>query len=176
MYIRKQLSRKKTGDRFVLSKEHQVDVIAYKDLVSKGNRFDSDIEKVTTLIADIANNDTLSDREKQPILMQLNQVLESIQKKYSAEIETEQSEIEFSIQERIEEIENATKERATDVYLEETMTWETNAVDKEKLVSASKELYREYKKLTEDSIADLRQLRREAEEQRSRIRKQRNKR
>ena len=176
MYIRKQLSRKKTSDRMLLSKEHQDDVRAYKDIISKGNRFDSDIEKVTTLIADIVNNDTLSDREKQPILMQLDQVLESIQKEYSEEIETAQSEIEFSIQERIEEIEDATKERATDVYLAETMTWETNAVDKEKLVSASMELHREHQKLEENSIVDLQQLRRQAEEQRSRIRKQRNKR
>lgn len=175
MYVRKQLSRKRTADREVLSMEHQEDVSKYRETTFRGAECEADIEKITALINDVSQNETLSAKEKEPILQQLNLVLDELNEEYSEEITNKQVEIECSIQERIDELEAAKKERETEVYLAESTVWKTDAVDKERLVLSSKELFRKYEKQLEDSNMDLRQLTKESEEQRIRIKAYRNK-
>lgn len=176
MYVRKQLSRKRTADREALSIEHQEDVSKFRETTFRGAEFEADIEKITALISDVSQNDTLSEKEKEPILQQLNLALDALNKEYLEKITSQQADIEYSIRERIDELEYATKERETEVYIAEATEWKTDAVDKERLVLASKELFHKYEKQLEDSNTDLRQLTKEAEEQRIRIRAYRNKR
>lgn len=176
MYMRPQLSRKRTSSREILSKEHIADVLAYNETLSNGIGFEIDVEKIACLISDISNNDTLSDEEKQPVLQQLSQILCALKQEYSIKVQNEQADIEFSIKERIDEIESATRERESEVYSAESTIWQTDVVDKDKLVLASKELLHKYQGLLDKSRADLRQLIQEAEEQRIRIKEHRTKR
>lgn len=176
MYMRPQLSRKRTSSREILSKEHIADVLAYNETLSTGIGFEIDVEKIACLISDISNNDTLSDEEKQPVLQQLSQILCALKQEYSIKVQNEQADIEFSIKERIDEIESATRERESEVYSAESTIWQTDVVDKDKLVLASKELLHKYQGLLDKSRADLRQLIQEAEEQRIRIKEHRTKR
>lgn len=176
MYMRPQLSRKRTSSREILSKEHIADVLAYNETLSTGIGFEIDVEKIACLISDISNNDTLSDEEKQPVLQQLSQILCALKQEYSIKVQNEQADIEFSIKERIDEIESATRERESEVYSAESTIWQTDVVDKDKLVLASKELLHKYQGLLDKSRADLRRLIQEAEEQRIRIKEHRTKR
>lgn len=176
MYMRPQLSRKRTSSREILSKEHITDVLAYNETLSNGMGFETDVEKIACLICDISNNDTLSDEEKQPVLQQLSQILSALKQEYSMEVQNKQADIEFSIKERIDEMESATRERESEVYSAESTIWQTDVVDKDKLVLASKELLHKYQGLLDQSRADLRQLIQESEEQRLRIKEHRTKR
>lgn len=176
MYMRPQLSRKRTNSREIISKEHNADVLLYNETLSNGIDFEAAVEKITCLISDISNNDTLSDEEKQPVLQQLSQILSALKQEYSMKVQNEQADIEFSIKERIDEMESATRERESETYSAESTIWQTDAVDKEKLIFASNELLWKYKSLLEKSREDFRKLVQEAEEQRLRIKEHRTKR
>ena len=176
MYMRPQLSRRRTGNREILSKEHCADTLAYNELLADGMGFESDVAKISCLIDEISNNESLSGDEKEPILQQLSQILCALKKEYSVQVEYEQMDIEFSMKERICEMESATRERESEVYDAETTVWQTGAVDKDKLIMASRELFQKYQIFLDESRAELHRLIREAEKQRLRIRENRTKR
>lgn len=176
MYMRPQLSRKRTSSREILSKEHSDDVLAYNETLSEGMGFETDVEKILCLISNISNNHTLSNEEKQPILQQLSSILSSLKQKYSTEIQSKQADIEYSMEERIGEMESATRERESEVYSAESIIWQTDIVDKDKLILESNKLLHKYQSLLDKSSAELRQLIQEAEEQRLRIKEHRPKR
>lgn len=169
MYIRPQLSRKKTSSREILSREHDADVLTYGETLSNGMDFETDVESVSNLISDISDNDALSSEEKEPILQQLSRILSTLKHEYSAEIQSNLSDIEYSIKDRFNEMESAIEERESETFSLESSTWQTDIVDKDKLVWESNRLLHKYKELLDKSRTDLRQLIQEAEDQRLRI-------
>lgn len=135
MYIRPQLSRKRTGDREILLNEHNADVTTYKQSLEVGKDYEGDIAKVTMMINAISQNDNVADEDKKPILDQLNQLLCELQKEYSSRVDSKLADIEFSMQDRINEMQAATRVQESEVFYTETIVWRTNAVDKDKLVA-----------------------------------------
>lgn len=75
MYIRPQLSRKRTGNREILLKEHIADTDRYRQLYTIGKDYESDIEKIKIFIATISQHGNVSDDDKNTILFQLNCIL-----------------------------------------------------------------------------------------------------
>lgn len=176
MYIRPQLSRKRTGDRVVLSKEHNADVIMYRQLLEVGAAYENDISKVIIMLDALVQNDSMANEDKKDIIAQLNQLLLELQKEFSSYVENELADIEFSMQERIDEIQSTTNVQESEVFRTETTIWHTGAVDKDKLIAESRGLLYKYQDLLEKSKSDLHQLKKEAEEQRQRIKEHRTKR
>ncbi len=144
MYVRPQLSRKRTSDRDILSREHNADFAAYRESLLVGIDYESDIEKTNKIVDEISQNRTLSYDEKRPILYQLNQLLNELQKKHSTEVENELADIEFSMRERIDEIETATREQDVEFHRIESTIWLTDGVDTDKLAAESMKLLQKY--------------------------------
>lgn len=176
MYMRPQLSRKRTSNREILSKEHSEDISTYNETLFNGMDFEADVEKISCLISDISNNDTLSNREKQSILQKLSHILSALKQEYSTKIQNKQADIEYSLKERIDEMESATRERQSEVFRVESTTWQTDVINKDKLVWESNKILQKYQHLLDKSRADLKKLILEAEEQRLRIKEHRTKR
>lgn len=176
MYIRPQLSRKRTGNREILLKEHIADTDRYRQLYTIGKDYESDIEKIKIFIATISQHGNVSDDDKNTILFQLNCILKELQKEYDLQVGGEFIDIENSMQERIDEIESVTKLQESETFRIESAMWSTNTVDKDKLIAEAIKLLRNYQALLVKSKSELRQLMKESVEQRQKIKKHRIKR
>ena len=169
MYIRPQLSRKRTENREILSREHVSDVSSYEKTLAKGSQFDVDSNKILELMEEISGNEEISENDKKPILECLSCILDELKKEYELVTQNTLADIEFSIEERIDEMEVATKKREEDVSETKRTIWETSSIDKEKLVETTWELYQRYYTMLEKAKSELNVLTKEAVEQRNRI-------
>ena len=174
--MRPQLSRHKTENREIFIREHVSDVNEYKEELAEGQFYKQDMERISKFITEITENEKLSLKDKESILAQLKENLCSLQREYERNVGDTLQNIEDSMKERIEEIKDATKNRERDVYEMENAMWETNAVDKKKLVNATRELHEEYCALLENVKEDLDGLMKEAKIQRTYIMEHRKKR
>lgn len=169
MYIRPQLSRKRTENREILSKEHASDVLLYEKTLEKGRQFGGDSDRILKLKEEISRNDTLSENDKKAILEGLNSALDELEKEYDREIQNLQKDIEYSLKERIDEMETAVQKREYELFEAERTLWETDAVDKDKLVSSAWKLHQQYDTMIEHAKSDLHELTKEAMEQRRKM-------
>lgn len=169
MYIRPQLSRKRTENREILSREHVSDVSSYEKTLAKGSQFDVDSNKILELMEEISGNEEISENDKKPILECLSCILDELKKEYELVTQNTLADIEFSIEERIDEMEVATKKREEDVSETKRTIWETSSIDKDKLVETTWELYQRYYTMLENAKSELNVLTKEAVEQRNRI-------
>lgn len=169
MYIRPQLSRKRTENREILSREHVSDVSSYEKTLAKGSQFDVDSNKILELMEEISRNEEISENDKKPILECLSCILDELKKEYELVTQNTLADIEFSIEERIDEMEVATKKREEDVSETKRTIWETSSIDKDKLVETTWELYQRYYTMLENAKSELNVLTKETVEQRNRI-------
>lgn len=169
MYIRPQLSRKRTENREILSREHISDVSLYEKTLNQGNKFSSDSNKILELMSKISGNEEISESDKKPILESLSSVLDELEREYDLEIRNLLTDIEFSMEDRIDEMEGATKKREEDVSKTKRIIWETSSIDKDKLVETSWEIYHRYCTMLENTKSELNVLTKEAAEQRNKI-------
>ena len=169
MYIRPQLSRKRTENREILSREHIIDVSLYEKTLNEGNKFSSDSNKILELIKEISRNEEISESDKKPVLECLSSVLDKLEREYDLEIRNPLTEIEFSMKDRIDEMEVATKKREEDVSKTKRTIWETSSIDKDKLVETTWEIYQRYCAMLETTKSELNVLTKEAAEQRNKI-------
>lgn len=176
MYVRPRLSRNRTEDRELLSKEQYAEVDIYKHTLAVGKAYESDLEKTARMIDAVSQNNCVSDEDKKRIIDQLMQLQKKLQEEYSDQVGTELADIEYSMTERIDEVEAAAKLREVDVFRAESEIWLTDAVDKEKLVTEYKEVLRKYEELLGEAKAELQMLMKEADEQKQRIGEYRTKR
>lgn len=169
MYIRPQLSRKRTENREILSKEHSDDVELYHKTLDAGKDFEYDSSKISNLIDELSENDKISENDKTSILECLSSILDELEKEYDYDIQNTLADIEFSIKDRIEEIDDASEQREYEAFNAEKTIWKTESVNKDKLVANSWELYQQYCTLLENAKSDLSVLTKEATEQRNKI-------
>ena len=169
MYIRPQLSRKRTENREILSREHISDVSLYEKTLNQGNKFSSDSNKILELMSEISGNEEISESDKKPIMEGLSSVLDELEREYDLEIRNPLTDIEFSMKDRIDEMEVATKKREEDVFKTKRTIWETSSIDKDKLVETTWEIYQRYCTMLENSKSELNVLKKEAAEQRNKI-------
>lgn len=161
MYIRTRLGRRITEDRNQLKKEHIEDAGVFKQKLDLGNQLINDKFKIESLINEIERNDTLTNENKTTILSKLYLTLEVIEKEYYEKIDADLSKIKFSMEERLVEMENATKEREHQLYESERLIYNIKKVNKEKIVDSYRALYKEYNQQflsTKDEIESLCQL------------------
>ena len=76
-----------------------------------------------------------------------------------------------SMEERVIEMESASRDRDKAVSDAENTIWKAKIVDKEKIVGVAADVARDHKLLVEQSRKDLNVLRQNAEQQRAAIRK-----
>lgn len=109
MYIRPQLARKRTGDRDLLAREQHTDVFVHDATLHKGVEFENFSQQLSNVFEKLDTSDTPSSDGKAPILREIAQQPCELQKKYDAEIQNTLCDVEYSVQERICEMEYATR-------------------------------------------------------------------
>lgn len=170
MYIRPHLSRKRTSNCEVLSKEHRETILAYDETLKIGEKYESDILKIRQMIDGVSSSDNLSEDEKQLIVSQLTVMLGELETGYTQNVEDELESIEVSLEEIVGEMTVAVRERSVEVNKSETTEWHTDEVMKDKLVGTTKELLQRSEGMLEKAKVDLQSLQKKAEDQRTRIR------
>ena len=169
MYIGSQYKRKRTEDKELLKKEHIDEVKLYESYLEKGNLFEKDVKKIRNMYEEIFGNDRLANEDKRSLLDELDIILLELQKEYDCEIQGNIKDINLSMENRIGEMEEATLHRKEDVFDFKHIRWNTDAVDREKLILRAKQIYYEYCILLDDSKAELIRLMQQAEKQKTEI-------
>lgn len=78
MYIRPQLSRKRTCDRELLESGHKQDILLYEKVLQSGSQFERFSEQLNEIMQRINNSDALSPDDKLPILREISDTLYSM--------------------------------------------------------------------------------------------------
>lgn len=171
MYIRPQLSRKRTCDREVLEREHKQDVLLHEKALQSGSQFEQFSEQLSEIIQGVDNSDALSLDDKQSILREISDALHSMKVEYDMGVRRDLGDIEFSMEERISEMEDAAQQWSEETFRQEKTVYDTASVDAEKLRFAAADLLKKYNMLIEKSKAELQIQIEKSEQQRDTIRK-----
>ena len=171
MYIRPQLSRKRTCDRELLEREHKQDVLLHEKALQSGSQFERFSEQLSEIMQRIDDSDVLSSDDKQSILREISEALHSMQVEYGVGIQRDLCDIEFSMDERISEMEDAAQQWSEETFQQEKTVYDTASVDVEKLRFAAADLLKKYNMLIEKSKAELQIQIEKSEQQRDTIRK-----
>lgn len=141
----------------------------YHKTLDTGKCFEYDSSKILNKIGELSGSDKISENDETPILECLSFVLDKLEREYNYDIQNTLTDIDFSIKDRIEEIDVGSKQREYEAFDAEKTTWKTESINKDKLVVNSWELYRQYCTLLENAKSDLSVLTKEATEQRNKI-------
>lgn len=171
MYIRPQISRKRTCDRELLEREHKQDILLHENALQSGSQFERFSEQLSEIMQRIDNSDALSPNDKQSILREILDTFYSMQEEYDMDIQRELSDIEFSIDERISEMEDAAQQWGEETYQQEKTEYATTSVDAEKTRFVAADLLKKYNGLIEKSKDELQRQIERSEQQRETIRK-----
>ena len=171
MYVRPQLSRRKTGDRTILRAEHIQDLNVGQSIISEGAAIERDMQKLEEMVHSIQINERLSEQDRERLLEPLTQTLNNLRSDYERQVEQVLDNVIDSMEERVIEMESASRDRDKAVSDAENTIWKTKIVDKEKIVGVAVDVARDHKLLVEQSCKDLNVLRQNAEQQRAAIRK-----
>ena len=171
MYIRLQLSRKRTCDRELLEREHKQDILLHEKALQRGSQFGQFSEQLSEIMQRIDNSDALSSDDKQSILCEISDALHSMQVEYSVGVQRDLCDMEFSMDERISEMEDAAQQWSEETFQQEKTVYDTASVDVEKLQFAAADLLKKYNMLIEKSKAELKIQIEKSEQQRDTIRK-----
>ena len=171
MYIRPQLSRKRTCDRELLAREHKQDILLHEKALQSGSQFERFSKQLSEIMQRINNSGTLSPDDKLPILRGISDALYSMQEEYCMNVQRDLHDIEFSMDERISEMEDAAQRWGSEVFLQKKAVYDTDSVNAEKLWFATADLLKKYNILIEKSKAELQQQIEQSEQQRETIRK-----
>ena len=171
MYVRPQLSRRKTGDRTILHAEHIQDLNVGQSIISEGAAIERDMQKLEEMVHSIQINERLSEQDRERLLEPLTQTLNNLRSDYGRQVEQVLDNVVDSMEERVIEMESASRDRDKAVSDAENTIWKTKIVDKEKIVGVAADVARDHKLLVEQSRKDLNVLRQNAEQQRAAIRK-----
>lgn len=171
MYIRPQLSRKRTCDRELLEREHKQDILLHEKALQSGSQFERFSEQLSEIMQRINNSDALSPDDKQPILREISEILYFMQEEYCMSIQRDLDDIEFSMNERISEMEDAAQQWSAETFQQEKTVYDTASINAEELRFAAADLLKKYNMLIEKSKAELQRQIERSEQQRETIRK-----
>ena len=87
MYVRPQLSRRKTGDRTILRAEHIQDLNVGQSLISEGVAIERDMQKLEEMVHSIQIYERLSEQDRERLLEPLTQTLNNLRSDYERQVE-----------------------------------------------------------------------------------------
>lgn len=93
----------------MLEREHKQDVLLHEKALQSGSQFEQFSERLSEIMQRIDNSDALSSDDKQSILREISDALRSMQVEYDMGIQRDLCDIEFSMEERISEMEDASQ-------------------------------------------------------------------
>lgn len=171
MYIRPQLFRKITGNREILELEHKQELELHERILQKGRKYESFRIQLDNVIQKLEMSEVLSADDRIPILIELSEIVKSLQAEYDDRVYEELSDIEFSINNRIEEMKTASQKWSEEVYLFKKTKYEVNTVNFDKFYHATVDVLDKYNMLIEKSSSELQKQMEQSELQREIVRR-----
>lgn len=154
-----------------MEREHNQELYLHEQTIQRGRKFEVFSEQLAEIMQRIDMADSLSDEDKRPILREISDSLYSLQKEYNISVQPDLDDIEYSMGERISEMEAASRQWSDELFYQEKTIYETDSVDTERLRFAAADLLKKYYALIEKSKTELQQQMEQSEQQRENIRK-----
>lgn len=171
MYVRPQLSRKRSCDIGLLEYEHKQDLSLHNQTLQKGGEFKSFCERLSEIMQQIEMTETLSSEEKEPILREISKSLLSLQAEYDMRIQRDLHDIEHSMEERFSEMEDAAQYWSNELFCFEKAIPETDSVDTERFRCIAADMLKQYRMRIEISKSELQKQMDQSEKLRQEIQK-----
>lgn len=171
MYIRPQLSRRRTIDHKVLSEEHDLEMKKYDRTLKDSEKYNVFVDKIAILIDEMKKDDNLSLAEKEPILNQLKLLLSDVEQEYRINVENKQKEIDYSSKQRLAEMSEAKTKIINQKNHVKNVLFETDEVDKNQIEKNISLLLEKYLLMEQEAEQDFLERQRKSDLYRNNIRK-----
>lgn len=116
MYIRPQLSKKRSCDRGLLEREHNQELLLHEQTIQRGREFKIFSEQLVEIMQRIDMADILSVEDQRPILREISESLYSFQNEYSMSIQLDLDDFGFTMGERISEKEDVAQQWSDELF------------------------------------------------------------
>lgn len=102
-----------------MEREHKQDILLREKALQGGSQFELFSEQLSKIMQRINNSDELSPDDKLSILREISDTLFSMQEEYSMSVQSDLCDIEFSMDERISEMEDAAQQWSVEIFRRE---------------------------------------------------------
>lgn len=171
MYLPPKLFRKKSLDMIFLSKEQKLEKEEIDKKINEGEEYSLFRDKVLTTLSEIQKNSVLSDSEKSSIIKEINILLKILEKNYSANVDLDVSDMLYSSEERIEEMQDAIHSRKSLFDQVNHIQLNTNVSSRENICKLIQEQINGYYDLLFEAESDIQSQHKQLEEQRRKVHK-----